>query len=134
MTGGAPTAVLGLGLAAVGRPAYITLGRDRDLPADRSPAALRARTSELLDAAASLGIGYVDAARSYGRAEEFLASWLRGREQVPFVASKWGYRYTGGWRTDAERHEVKEHTAAAFERQYRETTELLGPCDRKSVV
>jgi aryl-alcohol dehydrogenase-like predicted oxidoreductase len=127
MTGGTPTAVLGLGLAAVGRPAYITLGRDRDLPADRTPAALRARTSELLDTAASLGIGYVDAARSYGRAEEFLASWLQGREQVPFVASKWGYRYTGDWRTDADRHEVKEHTAAAFERQYRESTELLGP-------
>ena len=127
MTGGTPTAVLGLGLAAVGRPAYITLGRDRDLPADRSPAALRARTAELLDTAAFLGIGYVDAARSYGRAEEFLASWLQGREQVPFVASKWGYRYTGDWRTDADRHEVKEHTAAAFERQYRESTELLGP-------
>src|SRR3954453_3015264 len=103
MTGSAPPAVLGLGLAAVGRPAYITLGRDRDLPTDRSPAALRARTAELLDAAVSLGIGYVDAARSYGRAEEFLASWLRGREQVPFVASKWGYRYTGDWRQDAHR-------------------------------
>jgi aryl-alcohol dehydrogenase-like predicted oxidoreductase len=127
MTGSAPPAVLGLGLAAVGRPAYMTLGRDRDLPADRSPAALRARTAELLDAAVSLGIDYVDAARSYGRAEEFLASWLRGREQVPFVASKWGYRYTGDWRTDADRHEVKDHSAAAFERQYRESTELLGP-------
>ncbi len=122
-----PTAVLGLGLAAVGRPGYITPGRDRDLPADRTPAALRARTHLLLDTAASLGIDHVDAARSYGRAEEFLASWLQGREQVPFVASKWGYRYTGDWRTDADRHEVKEHTAAAFERQYRESTELLGP-------
>jgi aryl-alcohol dehydrogenase-like predicted oxidoreductase len=136
MTGTAsrPPAVLGLGLAAIGRPGYITLGRDRDLPADRSPAALAARASELLDAAADLGIGYVDAARSYGRAEEFLASWLRGRERVPFVASKWGYRYTGGWRTDADQHEVKEHTAAAFERQHRETTELLGPWLRLSQV
>ncbi|SDY76030.1 Predicted oxidoreductase [Geodermatophilus africanus] len=133
-TGSRPSAVLGLGLAAIGRPGYITLGRDRDLPADRSPAALAARAFALLDAAAALGIGYVDAARSYGRAEEFLASWLRGRERVPFVASKWGYRYTGGWRTDADRHEVKEHTAAAFERQHRETTELLGPWLRLSQV
>src|SRR5919112_5237753 len=83
--GSRPPAVLGLGLAAIGRPGYITLGRERDLPADRSPAALATRASELLDAAVSLGIGYVDAARSYGRAEEFLASWLRSREQVPFV-------------------------------------------------
>ncbi|WP_100499283.1 aldo/keto reductase [Geodermatophilus chilensis] len=127
MTGSSTPAVLGLGLAAIGRPGYLNLGRDRDLPADRSPAALGARAHELLDAAASLGIDHVDAARSYGRAEEFLASWLRGREQVPFVSSKWGYRYTAGWRTDAEHHEVKEHTAAAFERQYRESTELLGP-------
>ena len=133
-TGSGPRAVLGLGLAAIGRPAYITPGRDRDLPADRSPAALAARASELLDAAEALGIGYVDAARSYGRAEEFLASWLRGRERVSFVASKWGYRYTGGWRTDADQHEVKEHTAAAFERQHRETTELLGPWLRLSQV
>ncbi len=133
-TGSRATAVLGLGLAAIGRPAYITPGRDRDLPADRSPDALAARASELLDAAAALGIGHVDAARSYGRAEEFLASWLRGRERVPFVASKWGYRYTGGWRTDADQHEVKEHTAAAFEHQHRETTELLGPWLRLSQV
>ncbi|SDC58245.1 Predicted oxidoreductase [Geodermatophilus telluris] len=122
-----PQAVLGLGLAAAGRPAYITLGRDRDLPADRSPDALRARTHELLDAAVGLGIGYVDTARSYGRAEEFLASWLRRRDRAPFVASKWGYRYTGGWRTDARTHEVKEHSLAAFERQHRESTDLLGP-------
>ena len=44
-------AQLGLGLAAVGRPAYLTLGRDDDLPADRSPAVLQARSHELLDAA-----------------------------------------------------------------------------------
>ena len=39
-------AQLGLGLAAVGRPAYLTLGRDDDLPADRSPA--REATLQLL--------------------------------------------------------------------------------------
>ena len=118
---------LGLGLAAVGRPANLTLGRDTDLPGDRSPAALEARTHDLLDVAASLGIDYVDTARSYGRAESFLGSWLRGTQVRPFVASKWGYRYTADWRPDATVHEVKEHTAAAFERQLAETTELLGP-------
>ena len=118
---------LGLGLAAIGRPAYLTLGRDADLPGDRSPAALEARTHELLDAARELGIGYVDTARSYGRAEQFLASWLRGADAAPFVASKWGYRYTADWRPDAIEHEVKEHTAAALERQLAETRELLGP-------
>src|SRR5204862_6277395 len=67
---------LGLGLAAVGRPGYINLGRARDLP-ERSPDALYARAAELLDIARSRGVRYVDVARSYGRAEEFLARWLR---------------------------------------------------------
>jgi aryl-alcohol dehydrogenase-like predicted oxidoreductase len=122
-----PPARLGLGLAAVGRPAYLTLGRDVDLPGDRSPAALQARTHELLDAATALGIDHVDTARSYGRAEEFLGSWLRSAETVPFVASKWGYRYTGDWRQDVAVHEVKDHGAAAFEQQLAETTALLRP-------
>jgi aryl-alcohol dehydrogenase-like predicted oxidoreductase len=121
-----PRARLGLGLAAVGRPAYLTVGRDADLPGDRSPAALEARTHELLDAATALGIGYVDTARSYGRAEEFLASWLPTADPVPFVASKWGYRYTGGWQRDAAVHEVKDHGAAAFAEQLAESTGLLG--------
>ncbi|MGY1681081.1 aldo/keto reductase [Geodermatophilus sp. SYSU D01176] len=118
---------LGLGLAAVGRPGYITLGRDADLPAHRSPAALEERAHALLDAATSAGIRYVDAARSYGRAEHFVASWLRGSAARPFVASKWGYRYTAGWRTDTDHHEVEDHSRQAFERQWAETRELLGP-------
>jgi aryl-alcohol dehydrogenase-like predicted oxidoreductase len=122
-----PRARLGLGLAAVGRPAYLTLGRDVDLPGDRSPAALQARTHELLDAATALGIEYVDTARSYGRAEEFLGSWLRTAEPVPFVASKWGYRYVGDWRQDVDVHEVKDHGEAAYASQLAETTALLGP-------
>src|SRR5690242_21906168 len=68
----------GLGLAAVGRPGYINLGRDRDLPADRTVEALRERSYQLLDAAYAAGVRYFDVARSYGRAEEFLAGWLDG--------------------------------------------------------
>jgi hypothetical protein len=30
------------------------------------------------------------------------------------VGSKWGYRYTGGWRLDAPQQEVKEHSLAMF--------------------
>ena len=120
------TAVLGLGLAAVGRPAYITLGRDADLPGDRSPDLLRARAHELLDAAVDdLGIGYLDTARSYGRAEEFLGGWLAGRPDDPFVASKWGYTYTAeDPMVDAD--EVKTHDLPTLERQWAETRALLG--------
>ena len=117
---------LGVGLAAVGRPAYITTDRAVDLPADRSPEALRRRTHDLLDAAAALGVDYVDAARGYGRAEEFLAGWLDGRRHPPFVASKWGYRYTADWRPDAARHEVKDHSATMLDRQWAQSSTLLG--------
>lgn len=123
-----PTAHIGLGLAAVGRPGYINLHRDRDLPQDRSPDALRDRTHELLDAAYAQGVRYFDAARSYGRAEEFLAGWLAVHPEADdvVVGSKWGYTYTADWGLDADVHEVKDHGLAAFERQRAETAALLG--------
>ena len=106
---------IGIGLAAVARPAYITAGRDRDLGGQRGVDDLRARTWAVLDAAVDAGVRYVDVARSYGRAEEFLAGWLAARPGATVsVGSKWGYRYVGGWRTDAEVHEVKDHSLEAF--------------------
>ncbi|TCB98375.1 aldo/keto reductase [Micromonospora zingiberis] len=119
---------IGLGLAAVGRPGYINLGRVADLPVERTVEALCARTSELLDQAYAAGVRYVDVARSYGRAEEFLAQWLRNRPEIDdvVVGSKWGYTYTAGWRVEAETHEVKDHRVATFDRQYGETRALLG--------
>jgi aryl-alcohol dehydrogenase-like predicted oxidoreductase len=121
---------IGLGLAAVGRPAYINLGHGADVQGSTSPEALEARAHEVLDAAFDAGIRYVDAARSYGRAEAFLASWLAARGLQPgelSIGSKWGYTYTGGWRIDAEQHEVKQLTVDTLRRQLAETRELLGP-------
>jgi aryl-alcohol dehydrogenase-like predicted oxidoreductase len=119
---------VGLGLAAVGRPAYITTGRDHDLGVRRSVAELEQRCHSLLDAAYAAGIRYVDAARSYGKAEQFLSTWLERRpDAAPLmtVGSKWGYRYVGEWRLDAEVHEIKDHSLAAFERQWAESAAVL---------
>ncbi|MFE1861824.1 aldo/keto reductase [Streptomyces anandii] len=123
-----PTCHIGLGLAAIGRPGYINLGRDDDLGADRSVEALRTRTHQLLDAAYAQGVRYFDVARSYGRSEEFLAGWLAARPEADdvVVGSKWGYTYTANWTTDAERHEVKDHSLATYERQRAESAGLLG--------
>jgi aryl-alcohol dehydrogenase-like predicted oxidoreductase len=120
---------VGLGLAALGRPAYIDLGRDADLGADRGVEALERRTHQVLDAAWTAGVRYLDAARSYGRAEAFLASWLAARGRRPeevTVGSKWGYTYVGDWRMDAPVQEVKDHSLAALRRQLGETRALLG--------
>ena len=53
--------------------------------------------------------------------------WLaeRGRGDV-IVGSKWGYRYTGGWRLDAPVQEVKDHSLAMFTTQLAQTRALLG--------
>ncbi|MDH6491708.1 aldo/keto reductase [Streptomyces sp. SAI-127] len=123
-----PTCHIGLGLAAVGRPGYINLGRDEDLGDDRSVETLRTRTHELLDAAYFQGVRYFDVARSYGRSEEFLADWLDKNPGIDdvVVGSKWGYTYTADWTTDAEHHEVKDHSVQTYDRQRAESAELLG--------
>jgi aryl-alcohol dehydrogenase-like predicted oxidoreductase len=117
---------LGLGLAALGRPSYINLGRDG---VHRSPDELRALAHATLDAAWEAGVRRFDAARSYGRAEEFLGAWFAahpGRRAAATVSSKWGYRYTADWDPEAEVHEVKEHTLAHFRAQWAESLEALG--------
>lgn len=117
---------LGIGLAALGRPAYINVGTAGQLPSGRSVELMREATWNVLDAAYAAGIRWVDAARSYGRAEEFLGSWLSARDPEDLtVSSKWGYAYVGGWRTDAAVHEVKEHSLGRYRAQYEETRELL---------
>ncbi len=120
---------IGLGLAAVGRPGYITLDREKDLGSDRSVASLERRSHEVMSAAYDAGIRYFDAARSYGFAERFLASWLQQRALPPnavTVGSKWGYTYVGDWQVDAHVHEVKDHSLAALRRQIEESRALLG--------
>jgi aryl-alcohol dehydrogenase-like predicted oxidoreductase len=124
------SARLGLGLAALGRPGYINLGHGDDLPPDRGVDAMRAHAHAVLDAAWAEGVRWFDAARSYGRAEEFLGAWLRARGIEPgaaTVSSKWGYTYTAQWRVDAEKHEVKDHSLSVLRRQWKETEAELGP-------
>jgi aryl-alcohol dehydrogenase-like predicted oxidoreductase len=120
---------VGLGLAALGRPGYINLGHAADLAGHTDVRSLEHNAHHVLDAALDGGVRYFDAARSYGKAEAFLGSWLRGRGVRPgevTVASKWGYTYTAGWRVDAEVHETKDLSVATLKRQLAETRQLLG--------
>ena len=126
---GLPVSRLGLGLAALGRPGYINLGHGDDLGPQKDVARLEHEAYAVLDAAYDGGIRYFDAARSYGKAEEFLASWLERRGLEPgavTVGSKWGYTYTADWRVDAEVHEVKDLSLATLRRQVAESLALLG--------
>lgn len=122
-----------IGTAVLGRPAYITTGAADALPDDRSVDAMRQATFAVLDAALAAGVDWVDTARSYGRAEEFVGDWWRERSaadpewvrSAPTVSSKWGYAYVGDWDRDAAVHEVKEHSAAQFRRQWALTEQTL---------
>jgi aryl-alcohol dehydrogenase-like predicted oxidoreductase len=120
---------LGLGLAGLGRPAYMTLGRDEDLGQDRSVAAMRRRCQALLDMAYAAGVRYVDAARSYGLAEHFLRAWCDER-RIPdgalTIGSKWGYTYTGAWRLHPPAHEVKRLAVDTLQWQSAESRAVLG--------
>jgi aryl-alcohol dehydrogenase-like predicted oxidoreductase len=126
---GLPVTRIGLGLAALGRPGYINIGHGADLAGHTDVQSMERAAHDVLDAAYAGGVRYFDAARSYGKAEAFLASWLNarglGRDDVT-VGSKWGYTYTANWRTDAEVNEVKDLSAEHLRRQLAETRELLG--------
>ena len=120
---------IGLGLAALGRPGYINLGHGEDLQHDYEVGAMTLRTHDLLDAAWNAGVRYFDAARSYGRAEQFLASWLVERAIAPAditIGSKWGYTYTADWQVNARKHEVKDHTLPTLQDQLLMSLDLLG--------
>lgn len=126
---GLKTTAMGLGLAALGRPGYITLGHQDDLQEEYQVEQMEHHAHQVLDTAWAAGVRYFDAARSYGRAEHFLASWLKTRSIDPaqlVVGSKWGYTYTANWRVDADHHEVKEHSLPVLTRQTEESRDYLG--------
>lgn len=117
---------IGLGLAALGRPGYINIGHGEDLAFNYVVEAMERRAHRLLDLAYKNGIRYFDTARSYGRGEQFLRSWLE--EQQPkdvVISSKWGYTYTAEWEVETDVHEVKDHSLENLQRQWEKSKELL---------
>lgn len=117
---------LALGLAALGRPGYINLGHGQDLGATDYKS-MQEHCMNILDAAYDAGIRHMDAARSYGSAEDFLAVWLeRRRPSGLFISSKWGYRYTADWKVQAEAHEIKDHSLSHLQSQWPESRVRLG--------
>jgi aryl-alcohol dehydrogenase-like predicted oxidoreductase len=119
---------IGLGLAALGRPGYINLKHDEDLQHEYAIGVMQAHAHSVLDVAWRAGIRYFDAARSYGRAEEFLAFWLTKHEiphQAVTIGSKWGYTYAADWQVDAPVHEVKDLSLSVLRRQREESHTIL---------
>ncbi|TWT61626.1 aldo/keto reductase [Rubinisphaera italica] len=118
---------VGLGLAALGRPGYINLGHADDLDEEYDSTLMQHRAAEVLQTAYEAGVRYFDAARSYGKAEQFLSHWIAAHpdQQEMTVGSKWGYEYTADWKIDAEVHEQKQHSLERLNQQWGESQALL---------
>ena len=126
---------MGLGMAAIGRPGYINLGHADHITGKSKDAMLR-HSHDMLKEAFRLGIRHIDAARSYGLAENFVSDWLQERGQMRavsdsdgiLISSKWGYTYTADWEIDTggKPHEVKDHSVDNLKLQALLSEELLG--------
>ena len=132
---GLPVTAVGLGLAALGRPGYLNLGHGDDLGADRSRrGAASATRTRCSTPPTPRGVRYFDAARSYGRAEEFLGR--RGcdarRPGDVTVGSKWGYTYTADWRGRRRPARGQGPRAETFRRQIAETRDAARRPPRRS--
>ena len=133
-----PLPRMGLGMAALGRPGYITLDRATVFGAG-------GRTIEKMQNQANLvmeelfqecriseQIPWLDCARSYGLSEQFVGEFLRHRQQDPksvYVSSKWGYTYVADFKVELDpgaKHEIKDHSTENFLKQVKETEEHLG--------
>lgn len=124
MNSESPTTQIGLGTAAIGRPQYINLRQEA--AGNLSLQAFRKKGYQALESAYELGIRYFDTAPGYGLAEQLLIDWLKEKQPEGVeVATKWGYTYTAGFDPTAEVHEVKEHSLAKLNEQWKESQALL---------
>ncbi|OHX66173.1 aldo/keto reductase [Flammeovirga pacifica] len=120
------TSRVGLGLAALGRPGYINLGHGNDLKNNYQIDHMQQKCVDMLNLAHDKGIRYFDAARSYGKAEQFLNKWIASKqEHQAVIGSKWGYEYTAEWNVNAEHHEIKNHNLQLLKQQWGESINLL---------
>ncbi|MGY6647975.1 aldo/keto reductase [Wenyingzhuangia sp. IMCC45574] len=116
---------IGLGLAALGRPEYINIRKEKDI--DKSETAFKANALEMLDTSYKLGIRYFDTAPSYGKGEAFLQEWQNTRKHTDSqLATKWGYTYVANWKLNFKgAHEVKEHSIDKLLEQWEISKDLL---------
>lgn len=115
---------LGLGTAALGRPQYINI---RQESCDNSNLEnFKMQSFQVLEYAYNAGIRYFDTAPGYGLAEELVLEWLQTKNDKTIqIGTKWGYTYTANFNPNAKIHEVKEHSLAKLNEQWKFSKQLL---------
>lgn len=116
---------IGLGLAALGRPAYINIRGNTTF--DTSVASFKKNAFEVLDYAYLNGVRYFDTAPSYGKGEAFLAEWNSQKRRSNLnLSTKWGYTYVANWNLEFKgKHEIKEHSIEKLLEQWEFSKKLL---------
>lgn len=116
--------MIGLGTAALGRPQYINVRQEDCDNSDLST--FRKHSFSVLEDAYNSGIRYFDTAPGYGLAEELVLEWLQTKNDITIeIGTKWGYIYTANFDTNATVHEVKEHSLAKLNEQWKFSKQLL---------
>ncbi|UXX78442.1 aldo/keto reductase [Reichenbachiella carrageenanivorans] len=114
---------IGLGTAAIGRPQYINIKPSPTTSFELE--AFRQAGLHTLDEAYAAGIRYFDTAPGYGMAEQLLIDWLERQEDLEIeIATKWGYEYVANFDPNAEIHELKNHSLAQLEKQWKSSKAL----------
>ena len=116
---------IGLGLAALGRPEYINIRTTHTI--DKSEAAFKQNTFNVLDFAYKRGIRYFDTAASYGKGEAFLQEWNNLKQYSSIIlGTKWGYTYVANWELGYQgKHEIKEHSLTKLNEQWQVSKHLI---------
>ena len=116
---------IGLGTAAIGRPTYINIRKEKTKN-NFSLEAFRQTGMEMLDAAYQKGIRYFDTAPGYGMAEQMIIDWVKEKAYQDIeLATKWGYTYVANFDLNAKQHEVKEHSLKKLKEQWEQSKTLL---------
>ena len=114
---------LGLGTAAIGRPQYINIRKNK--AEDFSLTDFREAGREVLELAYQKGIRYFDTAPGYGLAEQLVLDWVKEKHDSTIeVATKWGYTYVANFDPKAKVHEIKEHSLTKLKEQWEQSKKL----------
>ncbi|MBU2940562.1 aldo/keto reductase [Lacinutrix sp. C3R15] len=116
--------MLGLGTAALGRPQYINIRKDKT--SHPTLEKFKQESFKVLEKAYQLGVRYFDTAPGYGLAEDLLLQWLQTKNDPSLqIATKWGYTYVANFDANAKVHEVKEHSIEKLKEQWQVSQAFL---------
>lgn len=117
--------IIGLGTAAIGRPQYINI-RSTSNAIKFEKFDFIDKGKNLLSLAYKSGIRHFDTAPGYGIAEQILLEWLNETDHNDVtISTKWGYTYVADFNPNATVHEVKEHSLAKLNEQWKHSMQFI---------